>query len=65
MTSKADFKKQWESETPEERRVRLNFLASIEEKSDDQQREHDMLAEMVAEDEDNAARARTAPEPEA
>lgn len=59
MTSKADFKKQWEGEIPEERRARLDFLASIENRTEDQHREHDMLAEMVAEDEDTAARART------
>lgn len=55
MTSKADFKKQWDKNTPEERRFRLNELGAITEKDDDTQREHDALAEMVAVDEEAAA----------
>jgi hypothetical protein len=55
MTSKADFKKQWEKNTPEERRERLNELGAMPERDDDLEREHDSLAEMVAVDEDEAA----------
>lgn len=61
MTSKADFKKTWADSDPASRRARLNELGAIthSEKSEDKIREHDVLAELVAEDEDEAARART------
>jgi hypothetical protein len=54
MTSKVDFTKQWQDSTPEERRARLNELGSNEEKDENEWREHDALAALVAEDEDAA-----------
>lgn len=53
MTSKADMTKRWKDFTPEERREALNTLGAIEEKDDEQQREHDVLATMVAKDEES------------
>lgn len=57
MTSKADFKTEWSDNTPEERRARLNELGAMPDKEDDLLREHDALAEMVADDEEAAAEA--------
>jgi hypothetical protein len=56
MTSKEEWKKQWEESEPIERRARLNELAArgYDTLDDDGQREHDQLATMVAEDEDAA-----------
>lgn len=53
MTSKAVFYALWERKTAQERRARLNELGAKGPQSDDEQREHDTLAAMVAEDEDN------------
>lgn len=54
MTSKADYEKQWEDSEPIERRARLNELAAkgYSECTEDERREHDALATMVAVDED-------------
>lgn len=52
MASKADFTNQWKDSTAEERRARLNELGSNEEKDENEWREHDALAALVAEDED-------------
>lgn len=57
MTNKHDFKKYWSDQETEHRRTRLNELGANENKTDDEQREHDVLAEMVAEDEDDAQKA--------
>jgi hypothetical protein len=54
MTSKADFIKQWKEETPESRRATLNELGAIAEKDENELREHDVLAELVAQDEEEA-----------
>jgi hypothetical protein len=51
VASKKDFTDKWMTHTAEERRARLNELGSIVEKSDDEQREHDALATVVAQDE--------------
>jgi hypothetical protein len=58
MTSKADWKADWMKAgvTPEERRTRLNELGALVEKDDEQWREHNALAELVADDEDEALR---------
>jgi hypothetical protein len=62
MTSKAEFKKRYADRFPAEyesaaafRRARLNELGATPEKDDDQTREHDALAEMVAVDEETEA----------
>lgn len=52
MPTQDDFTKTWESNTPEERRARLDELGAIEDMSDDQRQEHDALATLVAADED-------------
>lgn len=57
MTSKADWTDQWSENTPEERRGRLNELGAVVEKTDEEWREHDALAAMVADDENEALRA--------
>lgn len=54
MTSKAEFHTQWQLKDPAERRARLNELGANENRTDDEEREHDALAAMVAEDEDEA-----------
>jgi hypothetical protein len=54
MTSKADFMREWKDETPETRRATLNELGAIAEKDENEQREHDVLAELVAKDEEEA-----------
>lgn len=55
MTSKHDFKEQWNDTSAEARRERLDALSLIitpdHEHTEDERREHDALAEMVAEDE--------------
>lgn len=57
MTSKEDWKDQWQNKEPIERRARLNELAvqGYDSLDDDGKREHDQLATMIAEDEDVAA----------
>lgn len=57
MTSKAEFMSKWSENTAQERRARLNQLGAVEVKTDDEKREHDALAEMVAADEEAALRA--------
>lgn len=52
MTSKETFFAIWEMKTAVERRERLNVLGA-QSKDDEEQREHDVLAAMVAEDEIN------------
>ena len=54
MASKTDFANQWKAREPIERRARLNELAAqgYEQLDDDGKREHDILAVMVAEDEE-------------
>lgn len=56
MTSKEEWKKQWQDSEPIERRARLNELAArgFDTLEEDEQREHDQLATMVAEDEEKA-----------
>lgn len=57
MTSKADWKKSWgaDKHQPHDRRARLNELGALPDKDDELWREHDALAEIVANDEDAAA----------
>jgi hypothetical protein len=60
MTSKLDFKKQHSDSTPHDRRRRLDYLGSLGEEldeDDDLRREHDVLAEMVADDEEAAVKS--------
>ena len=52
MTSKAEWKKQYENFTPAERRRRLNELGAVPEKDDEQMREHEALAALVAQDDE-------------
>lgn len=54
MTTKKQYEQQWKNSEPHERRARLNELGSNENKTDDEQNEHDALAGMVAVDEDTA-----------
>lgn len=50
--NKTELKSKWKDKTPGERRAKLNELGAIGEKSEAEQREHDVLATLVAEDEE-------------
>lgn len=49
-----DFRSYWEKQQPEHRRNRLDELGAQPERDEKEAIEHDLLAEMVAKDEDDA-----------
>jgi hypothetical protein len=56
MTTRAEFEKQYADSTPEERREKLDEIASggYDTLDDDGKREHDALATLVAKDEEDS-----------
>lgn len=49
-----DFRAYWEKQDPGYRRNRLNELGALPERDEKEEIEHDLLAGMVAQDEDDA-----------
>jgi hypothetical protein len=60
-TTKAEMAR-WKAQDSEDRRTRLDALGAIENKTDDEWVEHDVLATLVAIDEKEANDAETKPE---
>jgi hypothetical protein len=56
METRAEFMEHWSDRDPAEARERLNVLGAIEDKDGAEWAEHDALATLVAEHEDNDER---------